>query len=158
MLTFRRGSVWSARFAPDGQTVLYSAAWDGDPLRIFEMRLDSPESRLLELPDSELLSISRSGTLAIRLGELTAESGTLAEVPLTGGAPREITDGARWATWAPDGRLAVARPVGERYRLEFPIGHVLYETSGFIRSPKFSPRATGSRSRIISSHSTTPAP
>src|SRR5271166_1529072 len=28
-LTFRRGSIRSARFAPDGQTILYSAAWQG---------------------------------------------------------------------------------------------------------------------------------
>jgi serine/threonine protein kinase len=31
-LTFRRGNVYSARFAPDGQTIIYSAAWDGNPL------------------------------------------------------------------------------------------------------------------------------
>ncbi|HUJ25286.1 MAG TPA: serine/threonine-protein kinase, partial [Myxococcales bacterium] len=34
-LTFRRGSIWSARFAPDGQTVVYSAAWDADRLQLF---------------------------------------------------------------------------------------------------------------------------
>ncbi|MGA7440883.1 MAG: serine/threonine-protein kinase, partial [Candidatus Sulfotelmatobacter sp.] len=31
-LTFRRGSIRSARFAPDGQTILYSAAWQGSPV------------------------------------------------------------------------------------------------------------------------------
>jgi hypothetical protein len=31
-LTFRRGSIRSARFAPDGQTILYSAAWQGNPV------------------------------------------------------------------------------------------------------------------------------
>ena len=30
-LTFRRGTVQSARFAPDGKTVVYGAAWDGAP-------------------------------------------------------------------------------------------------------------------------------
>ena len=31
-LTFRRGIVHSARFAADGKTVIYSAAWEGKPL------------------------------------------------------------------------------------------------------------------------------
>ncbi len=44
-LTFRRGLIGSARFAPDGQTILYSASWDGRPMEIFQTRLDSPESR-----------------------------------------------------------------------------------------------------------------
>ena len=34
-LTFRRGIVRSARFAPDGKTVIYSAAWEGRPLDLF---------------------------------------------------------------------------------------------------------------------------
>jgi hypothetical protein len=28
-LTFRRGVVLSARFAPEGQSVVYGASWDG---------------------------------------------------------------------------------------------------------------------------------
>jgi hypothetical protein len=31
-LTFRQGTIRSARFSPDGQTVLYAAAWSGQPL------------------------------------------------------------------------------------------------------------------------------
>src|SRR6266849_2185394 len=34
-LNFRRGSIRSARFAPDGQTILYSAAWQGSPVDVF---------------------------------------------------------------------------------------------------------------------------
>src|SRR6185369_6789258 len=30
-LTFRRGTVWRARFAPDGHTVVYGAAWEDKP-------------------------------------------------------------------------------------------------------------------------------
>ena len=44
-LTFRRGSIQSARFAPDGQTILYTAAWDGKPIELFVNRTESPESR-----------------------------------------------------------------------------------------------------------------
>src|SRR5438552_17991833 len=34
-LTFRNGRVMNARFAPDGQTVLYGASWEGKPVEIF---------------------------------------------------------------------------------------------------------------------------
>ncbi|HXZ41323.1 MAG TPA: serine/threonine-protein kinase, partial [Terriglobales bacterium] len=37
-LTFRRGSIRAARFAPDGQTILYSAAWQGNPTDVFTAR------------------------------------------------------------------------------------------------------------------------
>jgi serine/threonine protein kinase len=43
-LTFRRGIVLSARFAPDGKTVVYSAAWEGTPLNLFTTRPESPQS------------------------------------------------------------------------------------------------------------------
>lgn len=33
-LTYRLGVITGARFAPDGQSVLYSAAWDGKPVEI----------------------------------------------------------------------------------------------------------------------------
>ena len=39
-LSFRRGEVYSARFAPDGQTVIYAASWDGRPVEIFATRTD----------------------------------------------------------------------------------------------------------------------
>jgi serine/threonine protein kinase len=42
-LTFRRGTAWRARFAPDGQTVVYGAAWEGNPVEVF---LTRPESHL----------------------------------------------------------------------------------------------------------------
>src|SRR5262249_3495068 len=66
-LSFRRGTVVSARFAPDGQTVIYGAAWDGSPFRLFSTRRESPESSPLILPDAEILSISTSGMMAISL-------------------------------------------------------------------------------------------
>ena len=49
-LTFRRGWVDQARFAPDGRTVIYGAGWDGKPVELFQTRTDSPESRPLGLP------------------------------------------------------------------------------------------------------------
>src|ERR1700693_490621 len=42
-LTFSRGEVGGAQFAPDGQTIVYSAAWEGRPFEVFVNRPESPE-------------------------------------------------------------------------------------------------------------------
>ena len=142
-LTFRRGTVWSARFAPDGQTIIYGAAWDGHPTQPFLTRPESPESRSLGLFDGDILSISPSGEMAISLGRrfkrFWESSGKLARLSLAGGAPREVLDRVNDADWSPDGTsLAVVRRGKRRDRLEFPIGKVLYESQGFIIYPRVS--------------------
>ncbi len=142
-LTFRRGTVFGARFAPDGQTVVYTGAWEGQPSRIFATRAGSIESRGLQLPDARVLAVSATGELAICIGRETiwTPTGTLARVPLEGGAPRELLENVSLADWSPDGRdLAVVHKVGGKDRLEFPIGKVLYETAQGIWSVRFSPR------------------
>jgi len=146
-LTFRPGAVMTARFAPDGQTVAYGAAWEGSPTEVFTVRLDSPESRSLGLAGADVLSISSSGEMAISLGRRFLfgweSTGTLARVPLGGGAPREVLENVQDADWAPDGsRLAVVRDVGGHRRLEFPPGTVLYETAGWISHARVSPDGT----------------
>lgn len=130
-LTFRRGNIAEARFAPDG-TLLFSAQWGTDPTRIFSMRPGSGESRLLDLPSARILSISSTGEMAILLGSAArGEPGTLARVPLSGGAPREILENVNDADWSPDGAsLAVSRTVDGHHRIEYPMGTVLYEAQG----------------------------
>ena len=143
-LTFRRGSVLTARFAPDGQTVVYGAAWEGAPLEVFSVRMDSPESRSLGLAGANILAVSSSGELAVCLGHRYRfgweSAGMLARLPLGGGAPREVLENVQEADWSPDGsRLAVVRDTGSRRRLEFPPGTVLYETAGWISHARVSP-------------------
>jgi hypothetical protein len=140
-LTFRRGGAPSARFAPDGRTVLYGAAWDGDPVRVFSTRMERPESAKLDLPDAGLEAISSSGELLIMLGRRLGhfwETRTLARVPIGGGAPRSLADDALGADWGPDGTVAMVRKVASRYRLEYPEGHVLYDSADGINSPRVS--------------------
>ena len=145
-ITFRRGEIRSARFAPDGQTILYSAAWQGNPVEIFSARQGTVESRSLGLGRAELLAVSSTGEMALALGSHPVGTwvnvGTLARAPLAGGAPRPILENVEWADWAPDGNsLAVVRNVGGHDRLEFPIGKILYETSGgWISYPRVSPK------------------
>src|SRR6185295_17383096 len=64
-VTFDRGTVGTARFAPDGNTVVYSAAWRGEPDEVFTTRLDGRESRSLGLPGAVLFSISSTSELAV---------------------------------------------------------------------------------------------
>ncbi len=143
-LTFQRGSVYSARFAPDGQTIVYGASWEGRPAELFSTRPDSLESRSLGLPPADVLSISSAGEMALSLARHYVygfESvGTLARVALGGGAPREILENVQDADWSPVGsKLAVARRVGDVGRLEHPIGKVIYQSSGWVSHVRFSP-------------------
>ncbi|HTO77058.1 MAG TPA: protein kinase [Thermoanaerobaculia bacterium] len=143
-LTFGRGTVWSARFAPDGRTVVYGAAWNGAPIRLFTSRTDGRDASRLDVGDADVVSVSSLGDIAMLLGRPLAPinywAGTLARVPITGGAPRELTDNVVAADWSPSGKdLAIVRKEGGRQRLEYPPGKVLFETPGWIEALRFSP-------------------
>jgi eukaryotic-like serine/threonine-protein kinase len=142
-VTFRRGEVRAARFAPDGQSIVYSAFWDGEPHRIYAVRLDRPRANTPPLADAALLAVSGSGDMAIAVRPhretYFVEPGTLAQIPLSGGAPRELLEDVVGADFAADGRRLVVRSDRGRTRLELPIGTVLYETAGWLSSPRVSP-------------------
>ena len=140
-LTFRRGIIDAARFAPDGRTIVYAARWEGKPAEVFSTQPGSPESRSLDLKDAFLGGISPSGEMAVLLRRPPRPGRTLARVPLGGGAPRDVLDNVNAADWGPDGSsFVVVRRSGSRLRLEFPIGKVLYESAGNIQNPRVSPR------------------
>ncbi len=144
-LTFRRGSIRSARFAPDGQTILYSAAWQGSPVDVFTARPEAPEARSMGLSRTQLSSVSAASEMAVLLNSKAigtwVNMGTLARAPLVGGAPREVLEHVQWADWSADSsNLVVVRDFGGRNRLEYPVGKPLYETGGWIGHPRFSPK------------------
>ena len=133
-LTFDEGYVHTARFGPDGQTVLYSASWGGQPFRVFSTTVLGPESRALDLPPAGLLGVSRSGQLALALscGYRASQggcTGTLARAPLLGGAPRPLAEDVHAADWGPDGTLAAI----VSNRLEYPLGTPLADRAGNVR-------------------------
>jgi sugar lactone lactonase YvrE len=143
-LTYQKGMVENARFAQDGKSVVYSAAWRGNPSEIFTTRPESPESRSLGLQHARLLSVSVRGELAVLENAahiaISVSSGTLARMPLEGGTPREVMQNAQFADWTPDGTSqAVVHLVNGRSVLEFPEGHSIFETGGFAASPRVSP-------------------
>jgi hypothetical protein len=140
-LTFRRGYLTGARFAPDGQTIVYSACWDGKRSEIFTTRVGSNDSRALGIENAAILAVSATGEMAI---SIDCDSrgipcmGTLARVPLAGGAPREILSAVISADWSPDGKDLAVAVWGA---IQYPIGKKLYqaESSGFVSSLRVSP-------------------
>jgi DNA-binding winged helix-turn-helix (wHTH) protein/Tol biopolymer transport system component len=144
-LTVGRGTIYAARFAPGGRNVIYAASWSGAPIEIFSTDPQFRGTQALGLPATSLLGVSASGVMAVlqpfeRRAMFTLR-GTLGQVPLAGGSPRQLAENIDWADWSPDGAaLAVVREAGGKQRLELPPGHLLYETSGWISHPRFSPR------------------
>jgi Tol biopolymer transport system component len=137
-VTFHRGTVTAARFAPDGGTIVYSAAWDGGPPDVFQGRLDSPDARGVGFPGALLQGVAAGEMALIQSGP---GGSVLGRVPLAGGALRSIVENPTAADWSPNGtELAVVRFGGAGVRLELPPGRVLYETTGNVSWPRISPR------------------
>ena len=139
--TFETQAIFNARFAPDGQTIVYSAALEGNQAQLYVIRPDFPAASPLGPPNTHLLAISSKGDLAVLTGARFVRhrlfTGTLAQMPLGGGAPRELLADVREADWSPDGStLAIIHEVGGKDRLEYPIGKVLYESSGYLSDPR----------------------
>ena len=147
--TFRQlvsgpGVISSARFTPDGQNVVYGAGWRGKPFELFATRIDSIESRSLGLPPADVSGISHTGDMLILLGWHSRfqwnMTGTLARSPLSGGAPRPLLQDVCGGDIDANGKeMAVVRCGGSQKTLEYPLGHVMYRTSGWIDHVRFSP-------------------
>ena len=144
--TFGPEAIFTARFAPDDQTILFSSSGDvGTVPRLFVIRPDYPEAQPLGPDSTHLLAVSSTGQLAVLTGARYIEhrlfEGTLATLPVGGGAPREVLSAVREADWSPDGAsLAVIRAVNGIDRLEYPIGTVVYQAGGgYLSDVRISP-------------------
>lgn len=150
-ITFERGNIYDAGFAPDGHTVIYSAAWEGRPYALFSTREGAGESMPLGV-NGTIAGISQRGQMALLLDlhrvNTWMQWGTLATMPLGGNAPREMLENVFDADISPDGsQFAVVRANGPQQQLEYPVGHVLYSTDGYISDTRISP--DGSRVAFI---------
>jgi eukaryotic-like serine/threonine-protein kinase len=146
-VSYGKGAIRSARFGPDGHSILYGAAWSGKAMQLFWAQAQSPESRPYQLPDADILAVSPEGELAVllnrRAGTGWISRGTLALMPIAGAVPREVLENVQDADWARDGKnLAIVHWVGKQCKLEFPIGTVIYEVTGghWLSDVRISPR------------------
>jgi Tol biopolymer transport system component len=143
--TFRSEAIYTARLAPDGQTIVYSSTGkEGTVPHLYVIRPDNPEPVPLGPDSTHLLAISSTGQMAVLTGARYIAQrlflGTLSTLPLGGGAPREVLAGVREADWSPDGTaMAVTRNVDGADRLEYPVGKVLYQSPGYVSDVRISP-------------------
>jgi hypothetical protein len=135
-LTFRHGDVVRAYFAPDGQTILYSATWEQGEPKTYLTRTNERDSTPLALPSGLLFAISPSGKVAIGIGP---DGDTLAETSLAAAPPRALAEKVDFADYQPGTEKLAASRNG---RIEFPIGKVLYDPGpgGRVVHLRFSPR------------------
>ncbi|MEJ2078533.1 MAG: protein kinase [Acidobacteriota bacterium] len=142
--TFRKQAIFTARFMPNGKTIVLSAALEGNTTGLYVIRPEYPEPQSLGMKNVHLLAVSSRGELAVLnharfTGHHRLFDGTLARMPLEGGAPRDILEHVREADWSPDGsELAIIHEVADGDQLEFPIGHVLYRSSGYLSDMRVS--------------------
>jgi len=140
--------ISNARFAPDGQSIVFSAAASGNLPSVFVMRPGTNVPQPLGPPRTHLLSVSKTGELAVLTGVTYINhrvfQGTLTRMSMDGGT-RGLLEQVREADWSPDGSaLAVIHDVGGRDRVEYPVGTPLYEGQAgrYLSDPRVSPDGT----------------
>ena len=143
--TFEPQAIFNARFAPDGNTVIFDAALEGNTPELFISRANSVAPQPIGV-HAHLLSVSSRSELAVLIDPVYIQHslfrGTLARMPIDG-APRPLLEDVREADWAPDGAaLAIIRDDGRTDTLEYPIGAVLYQSGGYLSDPRVSPDGT----------------
>jgi len=145
-LTFGRARIGGARFASDGQAVVFSETREGNTTEVSRLDFaDSPQSQRLSYSNGGDVLAARPGELALvmrrrfLLGERFV--GTLARAPAAGGTPHEMMENVEDADWGPSGDdIALARSSGDaggQSWLEYA-GRTLYKSSGSIRFVRMS--------------------
>jgi len=135
--------ITNARFAPDGQTIVFSAARAGNTPSIYAIRPGSLVPQQVGPADAQLLAVSSRSELAVltaaQLDHHRVFAGTLTRMTLDGAA-RAVLENVNDADWSSDAdNFAVIRAVNGQSQLEHPIGRVLYKMAGYLSDPRVSP-------------------
>ncbi|HUO31412.1 MAG TPA: winged helix-turn-helix domain-containing protein [Bryobacteraceae bacterium] len=138
-ITFRRMTIPSARFGPDGQSVIYQGRRLPNDDELYLVNTVSPESRPLGFPGAVLAAVSRSGELAL-LSVLHGQSTrSLVRVPVNGGAPLPLDRGVWNADWSPDSsKMAVIRYGMLPETVEYPRGKTVFTSAGWMTDVRIS--------------------
>jgi hypothetical protein len=135
--------IVNARFGADGDTMLFSAVRTSNVPSVFLIRPDSLSPQPVGPPGTHLLAVSTKGELAVltdaKLLYHRVFIGTLARMAADS-APRAWLENVRDADWSPDGStIAVVHVVGGKNQLEYPIGQMLHQTTGYLSDLRVSP-------------------
>jgi eukaryotic-like serine/threonine-protein kinase len=141
-LTFRTGTIGPARFIPGSQKVIYTARWQSGNHQTSVVDEDGSNSRVIDFATGVLASVSKGGSVALidrdssRPGEKR-----ISRISLTGSNSGVLAEGAEAADWSPDEReLATVQEHGTESLIEFPLGHIVYSSPGWINCLRVSPR------------------
>ena len=121
--------ITNVRFGPDGQTIVYTAAATGNVPDLFVIRQGTSIPQPLGQPRTHLLSVSKTGELAVITNATYVNhrlfAGTLTRMTMDGAA-RPRMEKVREADWSPDGSTAgrsfttSARRIGSSIRSARP--------------------------------------
>jgi len=141
-LTFRSGKILNARFSPDPAAIVYTARWRPGERDTYLLNLKNANSRILPFASGTLEAVSSHGDLL--LGSMNSAhanpGGALSRVSMTGGKPQVIFQQAEAADFDRSGRtLAIVRQNGSASVVEFPPGHVIYKSHGWINELRIAP-------------------
>ncbi len=142
-LTFRTGAIRAARFIPGSEQVVYTAKWQGSDPQTSVVGTDGSNSRSIDFAQGVLASISRQSELALIARDPSRTDGEtrLSRSPLSGDGIRVVSESAPAADWFPDGReLATVQEHGTESLVEFPSGHNVYSSHGWISCLRVSPQ------------------
>src|SRR6185437_3260073 len=148
-LTYQQTSLAQARFLPDGRSILGMTqdAAVPQPYSPITVRVDAPGSQPFPVAFDHLWAISGSqAAVALHWHTILAyeSAGTLALMPLDGGAPRPLLDNVEAADFFPGSSdaahllIACYLPASRPSTLEYPVGNVLFRTGGWVGDPRFS--------------------
>lgn len=144
-LSRRIGRVYTARFTPDGSRIVYGAAWDSEPVRVFQLDLTSGETMPFDVPSADVLAVSRQD-LALSLDRSYVDHecarGRLAIMRLAGGELRPVAEDVQEADFTAPSIVASVRPNGSGFRIELPTGTPFVESAGWISDLRVSPDRT----------------
>ncbi len=138
-ITFHNGLVSSARFSRDGKQILYGAEWNGHPSRVFISLTAAPEPRELSQTGGYLAGVSRAGQAAIYTEADGSSKYGLVSVPLSGGMPHALNNRAVHLDFGPRGDLCTVVAENSIMFVEYPPGHRIYTSAGWISDVHVSP-------------------
>lgn len=141
-LTFRSGKILNARFSPDPEAIVYTARWRPGERETYLLDLKDASSRILPFARGTLEAVSSRGDLLLAsIGSPHTDSeAVLSRVSMAGGKPRIVLQQAEAADFDRNGRnLAIVRRNGPASLVEFPPGHVIYKSTGWINGLRIAP-------------------